>query len=175
MVVIFARSWQQDNEPRSDTRYTTPSGSLSSTIHPWNPHFLLWYTRPDASRPSRRKTEGGERTKTEREREAEDWCLTVILNCKLIHRPFEINLYLGDLHAPPPSKSIDTRFSIYFSLILAHPRFPFSILEYLRDDWWGGEGPRGNKFRRCWGSRTNFVFPRCLLFVYPGIRAWNGV
>lgn len=151
MVVIFARSWQQDNEPRSDTRYTTPSGSLSSTIHPWNPPpATSCYGTPVQTHPTlAEKNRRGERTKTERERRVKDWCLTVILNCKLIHRPFEINLYLEgeeDLQRAS-SKSIDTwpRFSIYFSLIFpdSHSRIFARWLMRRRG------GPRGNKFRRC--------------------------
>ena len=146
MVVIFARSWQQDNEPRSDTRYTTPSGSLLSTIHPWNPPpATSCYGTPVQTHPTlAEKNRRGERTKTKRERkrEAKDWCLTVILNCKLIHRPFEINLYLEgeeDLQRAS-SKSIDTwpRFSIYFSLIFPDSHFPFSNICAMTDETTGG-------------------------------------
>lgn len=181
MVVIFARSWQQDNEPRSDTRYTTPSsGSLSSTIHPWTPPLLVmvYTTRPDASNPRGEKQKGwkDKNRERERERQAEDWCVTVILNCKLIHRPFEINLYLG-IYTRLPSRSI--RFSIYFSLIFAHPFLPHPpIFVTEGPEVISFDRPTDRPTRRCCarGSTAKFRFPTVpFICLSPGIRARNNV
>lgn len=107
-------------DPTRDIQHPPVLYHPRSTLETHPPPLLVMVHPSRRIQPSRRKTEGVKGQK-QRERRVKDWCLTVILNCKLIHRPFEINLYLEgeeDLQRAS-SKSIDTwpRFSIYFSLI----------------------------------------------------------